>query len=680
MKMKKYLITAALAVAISGAFVSCSDDVSYDSLIEQKAKTFEQTFIEAYGTPAPNHTWGFKKNNITKGDVITRTSHPNNNQWGDPNYYGYVVPSTPSSIEREYVMEWFSHVRQGHGQTLDVNDYFVQQIGYGEDYAGDWGNCKYQPNAQYLEKYENGEPYYRTEHPTVQSKNQMDWIAANLTAQTANRSDIGLNLYAQPGDSNGEGFNDFDHIYNFNAGSGEIMLMKDSETQYGFSFHDSYGTDDKLVTQNYYMVHLVADYKGEHIDGWYVGFDYQTLKKETYNDGTHYVEYNYLELQPDGRYNDRVVKIVPAGGIPDEFEETTIIEHEEIVEAGRVFCEDLGASSRSDIDYNDVVFDGIIVHEWKMIDGVKVSDGYYAKVCLLAAGGTIPVTVGGHEIHGVLSENKVGTNIMINTIKEEDRAEVNGAGVFQHAPVVIDRIDNVTSLDGIQIYALYNNKIVEVTNNGENLAPYKICVPIGTRWAKERVDIGIAYKDFSEYCKTGPEVKFWEEETKINSESLWDDSATPSPFLGYKEGQVIKHDVVTMKTVWNNNGSGEVNWNGTYRFGKKGLDYNNECITTFKENVWNKIKNGTFYLVVEGTSPQIRVTNGWWEQGIEWQSQDITPDNSLLTKNEDEDGVWDGTWTLTVNLTGSNLVNTIDQKHLLFTGKGYTPVKLYYIE
>ena len=135
-----------------------------------------------------------------------------------------------------------------------------------------------------------------------------------------------------------------------------------------------------------------------------------------------------------------------------------------------------------------------------------------------------------------------------------------------------------------------------------------------------------------------------------------------------------------MKTVWNNNGSGEVNWNGTYRFGKKGLDYNNECITTFKENVWNKIKNGTFYLVVEGTSPQIRVTNGWWDQGIEWQSQDITPDNSLLTKNEDEDGVWDGTWTLTVNLTGSNLVNTIDQKHLLFTGKGYTPVKLYYIE
>ena len=671
MKMKKYLIMATLAVVVSGTFVSCHDDVVSDSLIDQKVKTFEKVFVEAYGTPAPNHTWGFKKNNISDGNnnAITRSSHPNKNHWGDPNYYGYVVPSTPSDIEREYVMEWFSHVKQGHGQTLDVNDYFVQQIGYGEDYAGEWGNCQYTPDAKFFEKYENnGEPYFRTEHPTVKSKNQMDWIAANLTQQTSNRSDIGLNIYAGPNDSNGEGFNDFDHIYNFNAGSGDIMLMKDSETQYGFSFHDSYGTDDKLITQNYYMVHLVADYKGEHIDGWYVGFDYQTLKKESYYDQNgNKIDYNYVDLQPDGRYNDRVVKIVPAESIPDDNEEKTVIEHEEIIEAGRVFCEDLGASNLSDVDYNDVVFDAVIVHETKTIDAVTVYDNYYAKVCLLAAGGTLPVTVGGHEIHGALSENHVGTNIMINTVK--DREEVNGAGVYEHDPVVIERIDGVRTIDDIKIYALYNNKVVEITNN-ERLAPYKICVPIGTRWAKERVDIGIAYKDFSDYCQTGPNVKFWEDETNISSSDLWVES-TPSPFINYKEGTVLRHDVMTITTFWKNNGSGAVNWSSTYRFAVKGKG-SNECLKSFSQNVWDKIKGGTFYLVVEGTNPQIRVTDGWWSTTL--TPDDIMPGNERLTNNGD------GTWTLTVNLAGSNLVNTIDEKHLLFTGTGFTPVKLYYTE
>ena len=133
-----------------------------------------------------------------------------------------------------------------------------------------------------------------------------------------------------------------------------------------------------------------------------------------------------------------------------------------------------------------------------------------------------------------------------------------------------------------------------------------------------------------------------------------------------------------MKTFWKNNGGGAADWgNSNYRFAVKDKG-TNECLATFSQTAWNKIKTSTFYLVVEGENPQIRVTNGWWDAN--WQPNDITPGNSLLTKNVNEDGVWDGTWTLTVNLTGSNLVNTIDQKHLLFTGQGFTPVKLFYIE
>ena len=120
---------------------------------------------------------------------------------------------------------------------------------------------------------------------------------------------------------------------------------------------------------------------------------------------------------------------------------------------------------------------------------------------------------------------------------------------------------------------------------------------------------------------------------------------------------------------WENSGAGAVSWNGTYRFGLEGHDGNNECITTFPQDIWDKIKSGTFYLVVEATDPQIRVTNGWWD--TQWLT-DFQPGNDLLTDNGD------GTWTLEINISGDPLVDTIDEKHILFTGDRFTPVKLYF--
>ena len=120
---------------------------------------------------------------------------------------------------------------------------------------------------------------------------------------------------------------------------------------------------------------------------------------------------------------------------------------------------------------------------------------------------------------------------------------------------------------------------------------------------------------------------------------------------------------------WENNGAGAVSWNGTYRFGLDGHDGNNECITTFPQDIWDKIKSSTFYLVVEATDPQIRVTNGWWD--TQWLT-DFQPGNDLLTDNGD------GTWTLEINISGDPLVDTIDEKHILFTGDRFTPVKLYF--
>jgi hypothetical protein len=121
---------------------------------------------------------------------------------------------------------------------------------------------------------------------------------------------------------------------------------------------------------------------------------------------------------------------------------------------------------------------------------------------------------------------------------------------------------------------------------------------------------------------------------------------------------------------WEGNGSaGAVSWNGIYRFALEGHDYNNECIGEFPQDVWDKIKTSTFYLVVEATDPQIRVTNGWWD--TQWKT-DFQPGNELLTDNGD------GTWTLEINIADDPLAGTIDEKHILFTGDRFTPLKLYF--
>ncbi len=120
---------------------------------------------------------------------------------------------------------------------------------------------------------------------------------------------------------------------------------------------------------------------------------------------------------------------------------------------------------------------------------------------------------------------------------------------------------------------------------------------------------------------------------------------------------------------WQNSGAGAVSWNGIYRFALEGHDGASECIAEFPQEIWDKIKTSTFYLTVEATDPQIRVTNGWWD--VQWQS-DFQPGNELLTDNGD------GTWTLEINIAGDPLVDTIDQKHILFTGDRFTPVKLFF--
>ena len=139
-------------------------------------------------------------------------------------------------------------------------------------------------------------------------------------------------------------------------------------------------------------------------------------------------------------------------------------------------------------------------------------------------------------------------------------------------------------------------------------------------------------------------------------EEIWVDGGDDQP----------KEDV-----FWENGGSGAVSWNGTYRFALEGHDYNNECIGEFPQDIWDKIKTKTFYLVVESSDPQVRVTTGWWDPN--WKVGDIQPGNDLITDNGD------GTWTVEINISDdADFIAALDDRHLLFTGDRYTPLKLYF--
>ncbi len=139
---------------------------------------------------------------------------------------------------------------------------------------------------------------------------------------------------------------------------------------------------------------------------------------------------------------------------------------------------------------------------------------------------------------------------------------------------------------------------------------------------------------------------------------------TYSPPAGYWE--------VVKKVLWENPdpaGNGEISWSGQYRFGLEGTDGNNECIATFPAETWDIIKNGTFYLEFAATATQMRVTTGWWS--TTWTGNDIMAGDERIIDNGD------GTYFIEISLAGDPIVDLLDVQHLLFTGSGYTPLKIY---
>ena len=150
--------------------------------------------------------------------------------------------------------------------------------------------------------------------------------------------------------------------------------------------------------------------------------------------------------------------------------------------------------------------------------------------------------------------------------------------------------------------------------------------------------------------------------------------------LYFEEEVFVNDDGPKEVDIWKNEdvtGNGAINWSGTYRFGLEGHDGNNECIATFGQEVWEKLIGGPFHIKfvpAEGfDSYQIRICNGWWTE--QWMADDIMAGSEAIVDNGD------GTFSVAVDVTSNpDFVATLEEKHLLITGSGFIPLRLYFVE
>ena len=165
----------------------------------------------------------------------------------------------------------------------------------------------------------------------------------------------------------------------------------------------------------------------------------------------------------------------------------------------RIICEDLSVTQASDFDFNDVVFD------------VRLNTAHTkAQVKFLAAGGTLPLTVGwdgqgtnwnDYEVHNIFG---VSTGTMVNTKWK--------TGVTK-AYVTKTFTGSFSTYNDVKIMVLKGENW-EVITAHTGWPASKILVNTTYQWCNEREDIGIKYnsvtsgcpKSFRDYVKD-PSVK-----------------------------------------------------------------------------------------------------------------------------------------------------------------------------
>ena len=164
----------------------------------------------------------------------------------------------------------------------------------------------------------------------------------------------------------------------------------------------------------------------------------------------------------------------------------------------RIIAEDLSATDNTDFDFNDVVFDVTFDEE----------DDTKATVTLLAAGGTLPLTVDGHEVHekfGKPVKCMINTNankILNEDLKKQGYTYANGLDPVSFEVTGINK--NNRGKD-IVIKVQKKNEQGDdewyIIDAVEGKPAAKIAVDPKFQWCDEKQSLKGKYKNFTEWVK-----------------------------------------------------------------------------------------------------------------------------------------------------------------------------------
>ena len=209
----------------------------------------------------------------------------------------------------------------------------------------------------------------------------------------------------------------------------------------------------------------------------------------------------------DGYYSDWIVTLTKAQRIGE-------VPEQPVTKQIRVMAEDVAATAGSDIDFNDVVFD---VKATFPVGATSVDE---VTITVHAAGGTIPLYIGTpstpkiNEVHAKLGVTD--TRTMINTNAQPYADNVNWFAVDGKAPQTFTLATTVRKdyfLEDVRDYV-----VVTVTNEGSDItvtatqgqAAGKIAVPVGTPWAKEKVNMADVFGQFKTWVNTAAPANWYE--------------------------------------------------------------------------------------------------------------------------------------------------------------------------
>ena len=305
--MKKYLMTGIAALAMGGLFTSCGPgmDTYGGNPADYVKQSYEQKFIQAFGEPAPNQTWGFGSETATvaatrgmtrsnPGDTYPQTNegiNANGNEWADPDKYygGWQVPDPLTEGQKERVMKYFQANPNLSFEDPHFRHFFVQQV------------------------YKGGTSSPSTTPESITAANNSTYNSSHMNKLTVGQNNLHINNF-NSGDCSVYG-NVLDNGQTVNGGtthSDKIQLMVNIDDTSCFGYYESGASiqvNNKAALVSAATIDAWAAANGNPgeavVDKWnrsFLGFDHALKEGEDalenvtvkYNDGPD--SYNYAMI------------------------------------------------------------------------------------------------------------------------------------------------------------------------------------------------------------------------------------------------------------------------------------------------------------------------------------------------------------------------------------------------